>query len=350
MAGKKILLVEGSDDEHVLKHICGERGVGKLDEVKPQGDVLRLLENFPVRLKESDVEALGVVIDTDTELAARWQSLRDRLTKAGYQNVPANPAPAGTILAPPSEGLLPRVGVWIMPDNQTRGILEDFLHFLVPSGSKLFGHVKSSVPPLCGRQSGATARAVSGRGQRASARELVPHHRSVRSPARAHLTPGPLSGGPASARTRRWLRRAGASGPHGTASAPPMGRLLAGRPTLRTTRAGSVLGPAPARQSGGHLLAAHSANAGQLPAPGSGQRMALAPALVRAERDGRFARGRCRAGGEEWALSHTGQSARAQAGALCAFAGALAGFVRRPVRCAALRFDFDLLRERAAGG
>jgi len=140
--------VEGSDDEHVLKHICGERGVGKLDEVKPQGDVLRLLENFPVRLKESDVEALGVVIDADTELAARWQSLRDRLTKAGYQNVPANPAPAGTILAPPSEGLLPRVGVWIMPDNQTRGILEDFLHFLVPSGSKLFGHVKSSVAAI----------------------------------------------------------------------------------------------------------------------------------------------------------------------------------------------------------
>ena len=148
MAGKKILLVEGSDDEHVLKHICGERGAGKLDEVKPQGDVLRLLENFPVRLKESDVEALGVVIDADTELAARWQSLRDRLTKAGYQNVPANPAPAGTILAPPSEGLLPRVGVWIMPDNQTRGILEDFLHFLVPSGSKLFGHVKSSVAAI----------------------------------------------------------------------------------------------------------------------------------------------------------------------------------------------------------
>lgn len=148
MAGKKILLVEGSDDEHVLKHICGERGVGKLDEVKPQGDVQRLLENFPVRLKESDVEALGVVIDADTDLAARWQSLRERLTKAGYQNVPANPAPAGTILAPPSDSLLPRVGIWIMPDNQTKGILEDFLHFLVPSGSKLFGHVKSSVAAI----------------------------------------------------------------------------------------------------------------------------------------------------------------------------------------------------------
>src|ERR1039458_6233071 len=148
MAGKKVLLVEGSDDEHVLKHICGERNVGTLDEVKPQGDVLRLLENLPVRLKESDVEALGVVIDADTDLAARWQSLHNRLTKAGYQNVPAHPAPAGTILAPPPESLLPRVGIWIMPDNQTRGILEDFLRFLVPPGSGLFTHVQSSVGGL----------------------------------------------------------------------------------------------------------------------------------------------------------------------------------------------------------
>ncbi len=145
MAGRKILLVEGNDDGHVLKHICAERGVGMLDEVKPQGNVQRLLENFPVRLKESNVEALGVVIDADTDLTARWQSLRDRLTTAGYPTVPVQPAPTGTILPPPSNSLLPRVGVWIMPDNQTKGILEDFLHFLVPTGSLLFSHVESSV-------------------------------------------------------------------------------------------------------------------------------------------------------------------------------------------------------------
>jgi len=145
MPGKKILLVEGTDDEHVLKHICGERGVGPLDEIKPQGDVTRLLENFPVRLKESDIEALGVVIDADTDLTARWQSLRDRLVRAGYQSVPAEPSPAGTIISSPKDTLLPAVGVWIMPDNQAAGILEDFLRFLVPAGSRLFAHVESSV-------------------------------------------------------------------------------------------------------------------------------------------------------------------------------------------------------------
>ena len=63
----------------------------------------------------------------------------------GYQHVPDNPAAEGTILDPPADTLLPRVGIWIMPDNQTKGILEDFLRFLVPEGSQLFRHVESSV-------------------------------------------------------------------------------------------------------------------------------------------------------------------------------------------------------------
>lgn len=148
MAGRKILLVEGKDDEHVLKHLCGQRGVQNLDEITPLGNVERLLENFPVRLKESDIEALGVVIDADTNIAARWQSLRDRSRKAGYQNVPEDPVATGTILHPPPKTLLPRVGLWIMPDNQTKGVLEDFLRFLVPPGSRLFSHVESSVASI----------------------------------------------------------------------------------------------------------------------------------------------------------------------------------------------------------
>lgn len=148
MRGRKILLVEGVDDEHVLKHLCGQRGVQQLDEITPLRNAERLLEHFPVRLKESDVEALGVVIDADTDIAARWQSLKDRLRKTGYQSVPDNPNPVGTILSPPPKSLLPRVGIWIMPDNQTTGILEDFLRFLVPPNSRLFDHVEASVATI----------------------------------------------------------------------------------------------------------------------------------------------------------------------------------------------------------
>lgn len=148
MPGKKILLVEGNDDEHVVKHVCGARGIQRLDEIKAQGGVDPLLESLPVRLKESDVEVLGVVIDADTDLAARWQSLQVRLTKAGYQDIPPQPAAEGTVLDPPSGTLLPWVGIWIMPDNQTQGILEDFLRFLIPETSCLFNHVQSSIKAI----------------------------------------------------------------------------------------------------------------------------------------------------------------------------------------------------------
>jgi hypothetical protein len=53
MATKKILLVEGPDDEHVLKHLCGNRDVPRLDEVKSHGGVDQLLDGFPVQLKAS---------------------------------------------------------------------------------------------------------------------------------------------------------------------------------------------------------------------------------------------------------------------------------------------------------
>jgi hypothetical protein len=146
---KRILLVEGSDDEHVLKHLCGNRGVPHLDEIAPHEGADHLLDSFPVRLKASeDGDIVGVVIDADTDLASRWQSLRDRLTRVGYESVPQNPTSEGTVLDPPGGTLLPRVGIWIMPDNQTKGILEDFLRFLVPEGSRLFDHVKSSVTAI----------------------------------------------------------------------------------------------------------------------------------------------------------------------------------------------------------
>lgn len=148
MPGRRILLVEGKDDEYVLKHICGARGVQDLDEIKSLDAIEKLLENFPVRLKESDIEALGVVIDADTNPASRWDSLQNRLTGAGYQNVPKAPMPEGTILDPPVNTLLPRVGIWIMPDNRAQGTLEDFLRFLVPIGSRLFDHVNLSVKTI----------------------------------------------------------------------------------------------------------------------------------------------------------------------------------------------------------
>jgi len=149
MAGKRVLMVEGVDDEHVMKHLCGNRGVPQLDEVKQHGGVDKLLESLPVRLKAGqDGDIVGVVVDADVDATSRWQSLRNRLIQVGYEHVPRNPMSDGTILEPPDGKLLPRVGIWMMPDNRSEGILEDLLRFLVPDSSLLFEHVKSSLTAI----------------------------------------------------------------------------------------------------------------------------------------------------------------------------------------------------------
>ena len=150
MANGKILLVEGTDDEHVLKHICGNRGIPHLDEVEKYGGIEKLLESLGVRLSllNGEGDVIGIVIDADTDISPRWQSIRDRITNIGYQNVPDQPDPDGTILDPPAGTYLPRLGVWIMPNNQTGGILEDFLRFLVPQPNILFDHAKVSVAAI----------------------------------------------------------------------------------------------------------------------------------------------------------------------------------------------------------
>lgn len=35
MVGKRVLMVEGPDDEHVVKHICGERQLGQIETIHP---------------------------------------------------------------------------------------------------------------------------------------------------------------------------------------------------------------------------------------------------------------------------------------------------------------------------
>ena len=145
---RRLLLVEGVDDQHVIKHVCLSRDVPLPDEIIPHDGIERLIEAIPVRLKVIETEALGVVLDADLDLAGRWAALRHRLTQAGYDRVPQQPAADGTILVAPANSLLPRFGVWIMPDNRSKGILEDFLRFLVPSGSRLFEHAKSSVASI----------------------------------------------------------------------------------------------------------------------------------------------------------------------------------------------------------
>lgn len=152
---KKVLLVEGPDDFHVFSALCEHHHVPELFKIFPCGGCSKLLEGFQERFNETDLKALGIIVDADTDFENRWASIRNLLVKAGYPDVPDTIPGTGLILeAPPTpDTLLPKVGVWLMPDNTVPGILENFLHYLVPDGDRLYEYagvcLDSMDPALC---------------------------------------------------------------------------------------------------------------------------------------------------------------------------------------------------------
>lgn len=139
MAASKSLLVEGVDDKHVILALQGTRSPRVLDktQIHDLEGYPNLLKRLPREILASEGGAVGAVLDADINLADRWSGIRQMLEGKGYQNVPHTPDPNGTIVTPPPDTLLPKVGIWLMPDNTTSGILEDFLKFLVPEGDSL---------------------------------------------------------------------------------------------------------------------------------------------------------------------------------------------------------------------
>ena len=140
-ASKNILLVEGKDDEHVFYHLLTYHKIPERFRIKDKNGVSNLLETLEVELQGSELERLGIVVDADTNLASRWQSLRDILSALGYP-MPATPDRNGTII---EQKDWPVVGIWLMPNNTLPGMLEDFMGYLIPSEDRLWKRAVDSV-------------------------------------------------------------------------------------------------------------------------------------------------------------------------------------------------------------
>ena len=127
-----ILLVEGKDDEHVIYAIRDFYGVAKETfKIKDKQGIENVLEETDSTLVDGNTDVcLGIVIDADDNLNIQWQRVSSILQKADYANIPPQPDPNGTVIE--QENKI-KFGVWIMPDNKIeRGMLEDFLSFLIP--------------------------------------------------------------------------------------------------------------------------------------------------------------------------------------------------------------------------
>lgn len=134
----QVLLVEGQDDKHVVEHICFRKGLGKTFCVKDKNGYTELLRSIPTEVKAPGRRVVGIVLDADDDLNARWNAVRHWLRELGSEyfdqsDFPEEPVPTGTII----EGRR-RIGIWLMPDNKSQGELEDFVENMIPSGDPVW--------------------------------------------------------------------------------------------------------------------------------------------------------------------------------------------------------------------
>jgi hypothetical protein len=139
----KELWVEGKNDAIVFSNIFREYHVDKhLFEVIDKGNIDEIYKSISNDLQKLDFSIIGIILDADSDMIGRWISIKTKLEKEGY-NLPDTPSPLGTIMQGNEE--LPRLGIWIMPNNDENGMLEDFVKFLIPADDLLMPYVDNSL-------------------------------------------------------------------------------------------------------------------------------------------------------------------------------------------------------------
>ena len=128
----RILLVEGQDDKHVIWHLHDRHQLASTFSISDKGSISELLDSITPEIKTPGRRAIGILVDANDDLQARWNAMTGQLRKANIQ-APSSPNPAGTII----DGR-PRVGIWLMPDNTASGELEDFVIQMIPAGDSVW--------------------------------------------------------------------------------------------------------------------------------------------------------------------------------------------------------------------
>lgn len=129
------LLVEGSSDLYVIAKLCELKKIPHNFEIVNLKSISNLELEIKARLNESEVKILGIIVDADENLSKIWNDIKKYFSNSNF--------PTDI----PNDGLIVdldviKIGIWIMPDNNLKGTLEDFLHYLIPQNDSLINEVE----------------------------------------------------------------------------------------------------------------------------------------------------------------------------------------------------------------
>lgn len=134
--GSHVLLVEGKDDRHVIRHLCNHSEKDWKFEIRLGEGWESLCEAIGAEIRVRGRKVIGIIVDANDDVDARWRAVAQRLEQAGLVDVPPEPVPNGAII--PGQKRIPRVGIWMMPDNELPGELEDFIARMIPGDDAIW--------------------------------------------------------------------------------------------------------------------------------------------------------------------------------------------------------------------
>lgn len=155
-----LVLLEGQDDVHFLLHLLYRHGFQRAStvpeerwaidrsgtsqriEIKPKEGYEKLSTQLRLELTPTHLDRVAVIVDANSDLRARFDSLGGFLRGAGFVNPFAELPADGLVIAEASK---PVVGIWLMPDNVRPGYLEYFLADMIPANDTLWPRSQNCV-------------------------------------------------------------------------------------------------------------------------------------------------------------------------------------------------------------
>ena len=128
---EKLLMVEGTTDrELVLGILKREKLLKKLGfHIEQKNGIDSLINSISAEYKAPGRAVLGILVDADNSQSKVWKRIIEKLrTCTGMNEFPEQPPIGGYVTTGN-----PRVGIWIMPNNNDRGAVENFIANMIPN-------------------------------------------------------------------------------------------------------------------------------------------------------------------------------------------------------------------------
>ncbi len=135
-----LLLVEGPNDKHVIRHLSERCDPTLSFAIKEYEGIDDVIEHISGHIDEPARPAVGIMVDADTIPLQNWHRVRNQIRSAqrSVSPIPAQPNTAETVIPENTATGSPRVGIWIMPDNVSLGELEDFVAEMIAADDRVW--------------------------------------------------------------------------------------------------------------------------------------------------------------------------------------------------------------------